>query len=65
MFCDQRVGLKIARGRGGANIMQDGAVDLQHGTGVEKNLCPRIKGHYPKKGFSHSETYMFKSLCIV
>jgi hypothetical protein len=29
-------GLRIGKGRGGANTLQDGAVDLQHGTGVQK-----------------------------
>jgi hypothetical protein len=35
--CDQGVGFKESKGRVGDNIMQDGTVDLQHGTGVEGN----------------------------
>jgi hypothetical protein len=48
MGCDQVGGIKVARGRGGANIMQDGAVDSQHGTGVEEysHLC--YAGHHLK-----------------
>ncbi len=30
-------GSRTSKGRGGANTLQDGAVDLQHGTGVEEN----------------------------
>ncbi len=37
MGFDQGVGLKDNKGRGGANIMKNVAVDLQHGTGVEQN----------------------------
>ncbi len=47
------VGSRIARGGVGANIMQDEAVDVQHGTGVEGNLHPCIKGHYPKLHINH------------
>jgi hypothetical protein len=35
-------GFKDSKGKGGANSMQDGAVDLQHGTGVEGNTQPCI-----------------------
>jgi hypothetical protein len=39
--------VKDSKGRGEANTMQDGAVDLQHGTGVDGNLHPCIQGHHP------------------
>ncbi len=42
-----RGGFTDGKGKGGANVMQHGVVDLQHGT-VEKNLHSCIKGHYPK-----------------
>jgi hypothetical protein len=48
---NQRGGLKDGDGRGGANIMQDGIVDLQHGTGVDEDSNPCIRGHYSKLGF--------------
>jgi hypothetical protein len=34
MGCDQGGGFKDSKGRGETNIMQDGTVDLQHGTGA-------------------------------
>ncbi len=39
--CDQGGGFKISKGRGEASIMQDGTVDLQHGTRVDgdSHLC--------------------------
>jgi hypothetical protein len=36
-------GFKDSKGRGGDNNMQDQTVDLQHGTGVERNLHPCIR----------------------
>jgi hypothetical protein len=47
----KKVGSRIARGRGGANVMQDGAVDSQHVRGVKENLQLCIKGHHPTSGF--------------
>jgi hypothetical protein len=44
MGCDQGGWLRDSRGRGGADIMQDGTVDLQYGNGVEGNSNPCIKG---------------------
>jgi hypothetical protein len=41
----------MSKERGCVNIVQDGADDLQHGTGVEGNSLPCIKDHYPSKGF--------------
>jgi hypothetical protein len=41
----QRAGFKDSKQRGEANIMQDGAVDIQHGTGVDGNfytMHPRL-----------------------
>ncbi len=46
--CDQGGRCKDCQGRDGANIMKDGTVDLQHGTEVEGDLHPCIKGHDPK-----------------
>jgi hypothetical protein len=48
MGCDQEDGFKDSKGRGGANVTQDGTVDLQHGTGVDENLHQCIQGQYPK-----------------
>ncbi len=50
---DQGGGIKVAGGRGGANIMQNEAVDSQHGTGVEEysHLC--YAGHHLKLRFLH------------
>ncbi len=40
-------GSKDSKGSGGDDIKQDGIVDLQHGTGVDGNSQPCIKGQYP------------------
>ncbi len=48
---DQRECSRMSKERGCVNIVQDGADDLHHGTGVEGNSLPCIKGHYPSKGF--------------
>jgi hypothetical protein len=46
---DQEGGSRTAGGwTGPTNIMQDGTVDLQHGTAVDGNSPPCIKQHYPK-----------------
>jgi hypothetical protein len=42
-------GIKDSKERNEANIMQDGSVDLQHGTGVDGNLHPCLRGHHPNK----------------
>jgi hypothetical protein len=57
------VGSRIARGRDGASIVQDGAVDLQRGIGMERNSHPCIKGHFVF--FLHLKTHMLKPLNIV
>jgi hypothetical protein len=50
--CDQGGVFKDSKGRDGANTIQDGAVDLQHGTGLERNLHLCIKkATIPSKGF--------------
>jgi hypothetical protein len=36
--------------------MQDGIVDLQHGTGENGDLCLFVSGHHPKLGFSSLKT---------
>ncbi len=53
--CDQGGGSKGKPGRAGASTVQDGPVDLQHGTKVNKHLHPCTKGHHPNKGFLHFE----------
>jgi hypothetical protein len=45
--CDQGGGFEDSEKRGGSSIMQDEAVDLQHGTGVDGNSHPFIKFHRP------------------
>ncbi len=37
------------KGMSGANITQDETVDMQHGTRVEDNSDPCIKGHFAKQ----------------
>jgi hypothetical protein len=39
---------KYSKGRGEANIVQDGAVDLQHRTGMDGNSHPCVQGHHPQ-----------------
>ncbi len=46
MGSDRGDKLKDSKGRGRANIMQDGTIDLQHGTGIEWS-----KATTPSKGF--------------
>jgi hypothetical protein len=36
---------------GEANIMQEGALDLQHGTGVDGNWHPYVQSQHPKVRF--------------
>jgi hypothetical protein len=48
MGSDQEEGSKDSKGRGGANIMPDGKVDLKQGIGVDRNSHLCIKGVYPK-----------------
>jgi hypothetical protein len=43
--------VKDCKWRGGANIIQDGTVDLCHGTGVDRDLCPCVQDHHPMWGF--------------
>jgi hypothetical protein len=38
-------GFKDRQGEGRTNTVQEGAIDLQNGTGVEGNSYPCIKGH--------------------
>jgi hypothetical protein len=38
MGCDQGGGFEDCKGRGGANIIQDGAVDAQHMIRAEGNV---------------------------
>jgi hypothetical protein len=63
--CDQGGGYKDSRGRCWANIMQDGVVYWQHGTVVEENLHPCIKGHHSKSVYLYLEIHMLKSLHIL
>jgi hypothetical protein len=46
--CDQGDGFKDIKGRAGANIVRDEAVDSQHGTGLEGNSHLCTKDNYPK-----------------
>jgi hypothetical protein len=46
----------ISKGRVRGSTVQDGAVVLQHGTRVDGNSHPCIKGHLPKK-----RIFMFKN----
>ncbi len=48
MGCDQKGGFNDSKERGEANIMQDGAVDLQHGTGVDGTSHLFIQSNNPK-----------------
>jgi hypothetical protein len=48
MECDLQGGFKGSKGRGEANIRQDGAVDLRHGTGMDENSQLCIQGYHPK-----------------
>ncbi len=43
---DQGVGSRMAKVGVGANIIPDGAIDLQHGTGVDGNSYPCIQGFF-------------------
>ncbi len=59
MGCNQReVGSRIGKGRGRTNSVQEGAIDLQNGTGVEGNSYPCIKRHYSCKGFLLLKTHL-------
>jgi hypothetical protein len=49
-------GFKDGEGRVGANVMQDGTVDLQHGTRVDGDSHPCIRGDYPHPPL---KTHMF------
>ncbi len=62
MGCDQGGWLRDSRGRGGADITQDGTVDLQYGIGVEGNLNPCIKGL--SIGFLHLKIHILNQ-CMV
>jgi hypothetical protein len=62
MGCDQGGWLRDSRGRGGADIMQDGTVDLEYGIGVEGNSNPCIKGL--SIGFLHLKVHI-KSMYVV
>ncbi len=50
---DQRGGFRDSRGRGGVSIIQDGAGDLQNGTGVERNRLRASQATTPSKDFLH------------
>ncbi len=43
--CKKGVGSRISKGKDGANTVHDGAVDLLHGAGVERNSHLCIKDH--------------------
>ncbi len=47
---DQESGFKESKRRGGPNIMQDGVVYSQHGTGVRENLQHASKATTQSKG---------------
>jgi hypothetical protein len=49
--CDQEGGFKDVKGRGGANIMQDGTVDLQHETEQAGNRTHASMATTSSKGF--------------
>ncbi len=51
MRCDQGDMFKASKRRGVANIMQDGAVDLQYGSGVVGNLHHASKANTPSRVF--------------
>jgi hypothetical protein len=53
---DQGGGFEDSKGRGEANIMQDGTVNLQHGTVVDGDSYPCFQGHHPQQGFLSLET---------
>ncbi len=59
MGCDHGGGLKDSRGRGGTNIMQDGAVDLQNGSRVEENCPCASKATTLSKSFFIMKTHTF------
>ncbi len=66
MECDQRgMGSRIINGKGRANTVQEGAIDLQNGTGVEGNSYPCIKRHYSCKGFLLLKTHLLIILYIL
>jgi hypothetical protein len=60
---------KDSKERGGANIIQDGKIDLQHGTGVDGKSHPCLKGHHLKQGSVvcciYRPTYLIVILYIV
>jgi hypothetical protein len=56
---------QVLRGGVRANGLENGAVDLQHGIGVEESLHPCSKGHYPKERFFTFEDPHIYFLSIV
>jgi hypothetical protein len=65
MECDQWGGFRDSRERGGVSIMQDGAGDMQNGTGVEGNWLRASKATTPSKDFLHWKIHILKLLYIV
>jgi hypothetical protein len=51
MYVGSRGGLKDRKGRGEANIMQGGAIELQHKTGGDGNFMSALKATTPSNGF--------------
>jgi hypothetical protein len=62
MGYDQGGRSSIAEGRVGANIMQDGSVEMHYGTRVDSYLHPCIKRHNFKQGYFAFEDPQIKSL---
>jgi hypothetical protein len=56
---------QIVRGGVRTNGLKNGAVDLQHGTGVEESLHPCSEGHYFKESFFTFEDPHIDLLSIV
>ncbi len=58
MGCDQGGRFKDNTGWGEANIMQDGAVDLQHWTGLDGIRICASKATTPSKGFKFKDSHI-------
>ncbi len=56
--------VEVQQGEGDASIMQDGTVDLQHGTRMDGNLHPCINGHYPVRVFIVKDSHILNH-CIL